>query len=380
MRASQEAAAGPHRPRHPDFDVDFERAPLLVIWEVTRACDLACKHCRAAAQPLRNPFELTTEEGFRLIDEIADMGTPLLVLTGGDPLKRPDLAELVAHGVSRGLHVSLSPSVTPLVTREALARLREAGVDHIAFSLDGSTPEVHDGFRQIPGTFDATVRAVKDAREAGMTVRLLTTVSVHNRWDLPRVARLVEDLGAVVWNLFFLVPTGRGKQDDCVSAEEHEAIFEWLDELSRTTPFQIKTTEGMHYRRVQIQRRRLVSTGRAAAGAAGHGHGRRQWVNDAKGFCFVSHTGRVCPSGFLPVSAGNVRRTPLAELYRNSQLFRDLRDASRLKGKCGACEFKEICGGSRARAYAFTGDYLAEEPRCAYIPEAWRGERAAARS
>lgn len=361
---------------HPPLEkVDFALTPFLVFWEVTRACALACRHCRAVAQPRRNPQELTLEEGYRLIDDIAEMGTPLLVITGGDPLMRPDIMEFIGYGTEKGLKVSLAPSATHLVTAQTLARAGEAGVARISLSLDGSTPEIHDAFRRTPGSCERTRRALEAAREAGVSLQINTTVSQYNIHDLPNLVGVVESYQAVLWDLFFLVPTGRGQKDDMVSAQQHEDVFNWLYDLSQKVSFDVKTTAAEHYRRVVVQRKQAEAGAGQKLELAAPGFQYRdgvsraaRGVNDGKGCCFVSHIGEVYPSGFLPLVAGNVRQQPLPEIYRHSPVFLDLRNPDKLKGKCGRCEYKSICGGSRARAYALTGDYLAAEPNCVYQP------------
>ncbi|MCL6517032.1 TIGR04053 family radical SAM/SPASM domain-containing protein [Alicyclobacillus sp.] len=357
------------------FQRDFAVNPFIAIWEVTRACQLHCLHCRAKAQRHRHPLELTTEEGFRLIDQIAEMDRPLLVFTGGDPLEREDLFDFIRYGRERGLEVAMTPSATPRVTREALARAQEAGLARCAFSLDGSTPEVHDHFRGTRGSYELTIRALEMLRDIGMPIQVNTTVSRYNLTDLSRIADVVESFGATLWSVFFLVPTGRARAQDMISAEEAEQVMEWLWEQSRSRTFDIKTTAAPHYRRVVLQHRARGERGRGRDfQAAGPGLRAPRGVNDGNGFVFISHTGDVYPSGFLPIVAGNVRQRPLAELYRDSPVFRELRDPALLKGKCGVCEFKTICGGSRARAWAVTGDALESDPACAYIPSGWQGE------
>jgi radical SAM protein len=360
-------------------ELDFGERPFIVVWEVTQACDLACVHCRAMAQPHRNPLELSTEEGKRLIGEIAAMQVPVFVLSGGDPLKRPDIYELVEYATARGVRTSLTPSATPLLTRDALAEFQRRGLARLAVSLDGSTAEIHNAFRRVAGSYEWTLRAIRWARELDLPVQINTTITRRNREDFDGIARLLETLDIVLWSVFFLVPTGRGRTSDVLSAEEFEDVFAKLYEVSRHVRFDIKTTEAQHYRRYLLQRRSAerrraeVSAGApedCAGPKASDGIGRApRGLNDAKGFVFVSHLGEVFPSGFLPLSAGNVRRQSLAELYRNSPLFVSLRDTSQLQGKCGACEFRNVCGGSRARAYALTGDPLAEEPCCVYEPK-----------
>ena len=364
------------QPKRPLLEVDFNQTPFTAAWEVTRACAYACIHCRAEAQPKRDPRELTTDEGFRLIDELVDVGRPILIVTGGDPMMRPDLFDLIRYASGRGLRVALSPTATKLVTLERLREARDAGVARIQMSLDGSRPEVQDAFRGRPGSFQRTLEILDDIRSAGISLQVGTTVSRYNVDDLDAIARVVGEYGTVMWSLFFLVPTGRGRREDMISPEEHERVFNWLYDLSKTAPFDVRTTAAQHYRRVVIQRRRqeatssetgLLVTGAGYSFADGLGQSNRG-VNDGNGFAFISHTGDVCPSGFLPLPGGNVRDKPFAEIYRNSTLFRDLRDYSGLKGKCGVCDFRDVCGGSRARAYAVSGDYLESDPYCVYQP------------
>jgi AdoMet-dependent heme synthase len=414
--------------------IDYDESPFLAIWEVTQSCDLACKHCRAAAQPIPHPDQLTHQEGKALIDQIAAMHVPIFVFTGGDPLKRPDLYELIRYAAGKGVHVAVTPSATPLLTREQIFKMKEAGIVRLGISLDGSTPEIHDAFRGLPGAWARTIQAIEWANEAGIPIQVHTTISRHNAHDLDGLCNLFEKLAIVMWNVFFLVPVGRGQLDDLLSGEEFEQVFGKIYELSQRVNFQIKTTEAMHYRRYLLQHN--LEERRIAHGIS-HGHGvvkdtgfspyvdaakeigasapeeksagrcagctsascsskninsvapifepgtptangktrSMNWatrrVNDGKGFMFISHTGNVYPSGFLPIHAGNIRETPLADIYRSAPIFKALRDTSRLEGKCGACEYKEICGGSRARAYALTGDPLAEEPCCIYQPRKW---------
>jgi radical SAM protein len=360
-------------------DTNFAESPYIVIWEVTRACDLACKHCRAEAVTDRSPFELSTADGKRLMDQVRDFGSPLFVLTGGDPLKRPDITQLVAYGASIGLRMGMTPSGTPLMTEAVLRDLHAAGLSRLAVSLDGSTPAIHDAFRGVNGSWSWTIRMLEAAREIGLTTQVNTTVSLHNLEDFDALSSLMVRLGITLWSVFFLVPTGRARNGDVASADQFEHVFQRMYDLSRTAPFDIKSTAAPQYRRVILQRQ--VEERRAGARSetpspltAGIGFsladgvGRAKGVNDGDGFVFVSHTGAIYPSGFLPLPAGNVRRNHIVDVYRNSPLFRALRDRELLKGKCGVCEYRDVCGGSRARAYAVTGDYLEAEPFCAHIP------------
>jgi radical SAM protein len=357
--------------------MDFNTTPFIVIWETTQACDLACLHCRACAQPLRSPLELSTEEGRDLIDQVAQMRAPLFVLTGGDPLKRPDIYSLVEYGTHRGVRMSMTPSSTPLLTHAAVAQLQQCGLARLAISLDGSTAEIHDSFRGVSGSYALTLDAVRWAGEVGLPIQINTTITRRNLADFYSMVALLKTFDMVLWSVFFLVPTGRGQLQDLISAEEFEEVFARLAEVSRNVKFDIKTTEAQHYRRYLAQQRaaeRRSGTSPSAIPVGrplGDGIGRApRGLNDGKGLVFVSHQGEVYPSGFLPLAAGNVRRQPLAEIYRNTPLFRQLRDTSNLKGKCGVCEFRKICGGSRSRAHALTGDPFAADPSCVYEPRA----------
>ena len=358
---------------------DFNESPFIVIWETTQACDLACLHCRASAQPARDRGELDTAEAKRLMDTVRQFGKPLFVLTGGDPLKRDDTVELVRHGTSIGLRMAMTPSGTPLMTPDVLARLRDAGLARLAVSLDGSNAAIHDRFRGVSGSFEWTVRMLDAAQKIGLSTQINTTISSHNLHDVEPTVQFITTLGIALWSVFFIVPTGRARTSDLTTAEEFESVFHRLYDLSKTAPFDIKTTAAPHYRRVVVQRqvaeRRAGEREQAAtpltAGVGfslADGVGRARGVNDGNGFLFISHRGDIYPSGFLPVSAGNVRTHDVVDVYRNSPLFRDLRDTNRLEGKCGVCEYRTICGGSRARAYATTGNYLASDPYCSYIP------------
>jgi AdoMet-dependent heme synthase len=357
--------------------MNFDEQPFIVIWETTQACDLACVHCRACAQPLRDQLELSTAEAKKLIDDIADVQAPVFVMTGGDPLKRPDIYELVSYCRERGVRASLTPSATPLLTKDAIQRLKGNGLARLAISLDGSTPQLHDNFRKVAGSYDCTLNAVRWARELGLGVQLNTTITRHNLHDLDNLIALMERLDIVLWSVFFLVPTGRGSSIDLISAEEFEQVFEKLYETAQRVSFDIKSTEAQHYRRFLLQKRvedRKPGSGRKLLPFLGvssaDGIGRApKGINDGKGFVFVSHRGEVYPSGFLPLSGGNIRNQSLGEIYRNSPLFRELRDETLLEGKCGRCEFREVCGGSRARAYALTGNAFSEEPCCVYQPK-----------
>lgn len=356
----------------PGFAVDYEAAPFTVAWEITRACALACFHCRADAQPRRDPAELTTAQGLALIDQVADMGTIVLVVTGGDPLMRDDCFDLISHAALRGLRVGFSPSATGRLTRDALRKAGEAGTDRLHISMDGARAETHDALRGVHGSFDRSMRAIRDAAELALPLQIGSTMTRRNVGEIEDLAALVAGSGAVMWSVFFLVPTGRATVDEMLDADEHERVMTWLAQLQSRAPYQVRTTAGMQFRRIAATLQRSASAATGASPGPALVRAPRP-VNDGDGFCFVSHTGEVCPSGFLPLVAGNVKEAPLADIYRRSPLFVALRDKTLLKGRCGACEFRRLCGGSRARAQAVTGDYLAEDPSCAYVPSAMRG-------
>jgi AdoMet-dependent heme synthase len=348
---------------------DFDAAPFTIAWEVTRACAYSCAHCRADAQPKRDPRELDTVESKRLIDMLAGFDTrPILVLTGGDPLMRRDIFELARYADERGLRVSLTPTATALPTSERMREARAAGIRRVAFSLDAAVPAVHDRFRGFEGSFARTLVGMGNALAEDLPIQVNTTVCAHNVDQLERLVPLLEAAGVVQWSLFFLVPVGRGAQLAMLTAEEHEAVLGWLCELTDWAPFDIKATAAPQYRRIVRQRsRRAAGAGfRFPDGLDRPGHGKG--VNDGRGFMFISHLGEVMPSGFLPLPVGNVREHDPVALYRDAPLFRELRDPSALRGKCGRCEFREVCGGSRARAFAVTGDHLAADPSCPYQP------------
>ncbi len=468
----------------PDFgSVDFNLAPFIVIWEVTRACDLKCVHCRAEAIVQRHPLELSFKEGCTLIDQIREFGKPLFVITGGDPLKRPDIYDLIRYGDEKGLRVALTPSGTQLMQPAVIKKFKTSGLSRLAVSLDGSCKEIHDTFRKVDGSFDWTVESIKEARRQDIPVQINTTVCKHNLKDVQPIAELLARLDVCLWSVFFLVPTGRGLRSDIVSAREHEDVFNQLYDLSKTMPYDIKTTAAQHYRRVVVQRRRqevaeLVAQGKtpdeaarvvqlasvpkaipkdnyepggwsstqrgmgkqedaaakgappratgedaaalkakidrmraggapefviakleaqlyAAEGKSADGSGApiefltrqdtaradaaldigraAKGVNDGNGFVFIDHIGLVYPSGFLPLVVGDVRKTSLVDIYRDSPVMKQLRDYPTLKGKCSWCDFRDICGGSRSRSFGVTGDFLASEPYCSYFPQKPKG-------
>jgi radical SAM protein len=373
QRAAVERNANNERMVHADFD----KAPFTIAWEITRACAYACVHCRADAQHKRDSRELSTAEAKTLIERLAAFGNhPILIFTGGDPMMRPDLFELIAYATERGLRCSLTPTATALPTRERLEKVREAGIRRIALSLDAPRPEIHDHFRQVPGSWQRTIDILHRAQEVGLSVQVNTTVSKHNVDILHEMIPFIQEVNAVQWSVFFLVPTGRAQLENMISPEQHEKVFNWLYDLSQSAPFDIKSTAAPMYRRVAIQRKRAEASGKPVTfqGAGfqyADGLNRpTKGVNDGNGFLFISHIGEIQPSGFLPITAGDVRTDDIVDVYRHSKLFTDLRSPDKIKGRCGICEYRDVCGGQRGRAYGVTGDYLETDPACAYIPKA----------
>lgn len=362
--------------------VDFDVAPFLVIWETTQACALACRHCRASARPFRDPLELTTKEGKLVIRETAAMGTPLMIFSGGDPVNRPDLFELIRCGKEQGLRTATIPAATDCLTHDLVRQLKEAGLDQMALSLDFPRQELHDAFRGVPGAFARTMEAVAWAHESGLPLQINTTVCGDTAPYLEEMASFVDRLGIVFWEVFFLIPTGRGSVLKGLSAAECERLFDVIYRVQKKGTFIVKVTEAPHYRRHVAQRERRAAgepgrpTGEVAmpgmlTRSEGPGHTvglAPRGVNAGNGFLFVSHQGDVFPSGFLPLSVGNVRQVSLAEAYRSSDLFRRLRNPDLLEGRCGRCEYRQICGGSRSRAFALTGDPMETDSWCAYEP------------
>jgi radical SAM protein with 4Fe4S-binding SPASM domain len=347
-----------------------EDRPLIVIWEVTQSCALACRHCRAEARPRSHPSELTPRQSEDLIDQVAQIAPRYFILTGGDPASRPDILSLIARANARGLRVAISPSATPRLLSMDFDALRKAGVRRMSLSLDGAAAATHDRFRGQKGAWGWTMDALAAARRARISLQINTTFSRSNFDEWPDFVRLIERLRPALWNAFFLVPTGRGSLKEVLLPAEAEALLQGLTAFPAATGIPVKTTEAPSFRRVAIQSR------------ANLGPGGKPWriapTNDGRGCVFVSHLGEIQPSGFLPISCGNVKTHNLLDVYREATVFQNLRNPNLLKGKCGLCEFRIICGGSRARAHAVTGDYLAEEPTCIYQPKgAIAGEWAA---
>jgi radical SAM protein len=381
--------------------MDFNLRPFTVVWETTRACDLACVHCRADAIPVRSAAELSFAEVQTLVHDLKTFGQPypIFVLTGGDPAKRADIIDIIRLARSEGLRVAMTPSATPLITRDLVRQFAEAGLIRLAVSLDGKDAAAHDGFRGIAGSFERTLKILDWCREFGLESQIHTTVTRHVLADLPAIAEMIAARGIKLWALFLLIAVGRAARRDIrrlnLNARQFEALFHWMYDLTKTAPFDVTPREGYHYRRVLLQRRAAelgLGVGELLASAE-----TKHWtptdlasspqatrvvraplgVNDGKGIVFVSHRGDVQPSGFLNIIGGNIRTRSLGDIYRSSPVFRAVRDFTQLKGKCGVCEFKSICGGSRSRAYALTGDPMRSDPFCGYQPAAWRKRRTA---
>lgn len=419
---------------------DREEAPAVVIWQTTRACDLVCTPCRAELLKWRDLDELSTLEGMLLMNRVRQFGRPRFVLSGGDPLKRPDIVELVEHGARIGLPTALGASATALATPELLARLRDAGLERLSIGLDGATAATHDGFRSVPGSYHRTLALLQAAREHSMTTHVVTRITRRTLAELDSLCALLAELDVALWSLSFSPPPGRGTArpqregepvrstgaperkslGDLLEPDEFEAALRRVYQLSRTVPFHVDTIGAPQYRRVVLQRgserrprvhsRQVLAAGEgtgmdaAATSPSPDGPGTSgsrseafgsppAWeppgdavpaqdpgmpvagaLNDGDGVLFVTHAGEIQPSPFLPLSAGNVRTHDIVHVYRNAPLFRELRDRARLKGKCRLCEYRDLCGGSRARAYALTGDWLAADPACAYRPEQYLRE------
>lgn len=350
----------------------FVERPFVAIWELTQACDLACVHCRASAVSHRNPLELSTEEGKKLLGQIASMQTPLMVLTGGDPAKRPDLVPLVEHGTKVGLTMAVTPSGTQLMQKNILADLKSAGMARVALSIDGPNAMIHDAFRRVDNSFEHTLRILNAAADLGIERQVNTTLGPHNIHLLGDMSELAKTLGVTLWSVFVVVPTGRATRDHLLSAESLETSLEDLARIAETAPFDVKTTAAPFFRRIQLEHRARKHAVGVLQDVDQDGQIRGQrGINDGSGFLFVSHKGSIYPSGFLPLSAGNVRTDDIVDVYRSSPLFTKLRDTEAISGKCGVCPFRRICGGSRARAYAMEGNLLASDPLCAYVPKQW---------
>ena len=401
LKAKESQPKGQEQPEHremthAEYSVgDFAISPLMFYYEVTLACDLVCKHCRASAQEKPDPGELSTDQAKALLDQVAGFPRrPMLVMTGGDPLKRADLFELIRHACTAGLQVALTPSATPLATFEAFQRVRQAGVRRLGISLDGADAATHDAFRGWQGSFQRTMQMLAHARTLEMAVQVNTTITRRNVHQIDALAELLAGQGIAMWSVFFLVPVGRGIEEERIAPEEYEMVFERLWHHAQCQPYAVKTTEAPHYRRFVLERggdplagprsegREERGEGRGEAGDEGwavhrpflpernphHAHRAPLGVGDGKGIMFVGHSGEIYPAGFLPLCCGRFPKDSVVDVYQKHPVFLALRDPDRFKGRCGICEYRHVCGGSRARAYAVTGDYLETEPDCVYVP------------
>ncbi len=339
--------------------------PRLIAWELTGACNLRCKHCRGSSTEIPDPDELSTTEAFHLIDEIADFASPILILSGGEPLMRDDVYEIARYGVDRGLRVVLATNGT-LVTADVAERLKTAGISRISVSIDGADAETHDAFRGVSGAFDGAMSGISEILKAGISLQINTTISKRNIDQIPKILDLSTDLGSDALHIFLLVPTGRGQEADEIPPIEYERILNWFYDQRDKAGIQLKATCAPHYFR--IMRERAKEEG-VTISVETHGfEAMTKGCLGGTGFCFISRVGGVYPCGYLPVLAGNIREAGFKDIWDHAKVFTDLRDVSKLKGKCGICEYKRVCGGCRARAYAATGDYLAEEPYCVHQP------------
>ncbi|MBW2058947.1 MAG: heme b synthase [Deltaproteobacteria bacterium] len=339
----------------------------MIAWEITRRCNLACIHCRASAERGFYPNELTTRECLDLIDDVASFSKPVIILTGGEPLLREDIFEVARYGSSRGLRMVMAVNGT-LVDETAARNMQDSGIQRISVSIDGATAESHDRFRQVPGAFEGALRGIRFAKKVGLEFQINTTVTKHNRDELPALLDLAIDLGAAAHHVFLLVPTGRGKElaEQQVTAQEYEEILTWFYDQKERSPLHLKATCAPQFYRILRQKARdegksvtyenfgLDATTRGCLGGVS--------------FCFISHVGEVQPCGYLELNCGNIRQNTLEQIWEGSRIFRDLRDFNNYKGRCGRCEYRKVCGGCRARAYEMSGDFLAEEPFCTYEP------------
>jgi AdoMet-dependent heme synthase len=358
----------PHR-LSPASKYIFDERPKLIYVELTRSCDLACQHCRAEALLAHDPLELKKDEAFQLLEDIKGFGDPMphVVLTGGDPLKHPFVFDILTRGKELGIAMSLSPSATKNLDAAMFKKMKAYGVQNISLSLDGASAATHDAFRGVPGCFDDTMRAAALAFKTGIPFQINTLVSENTVDDLPLIYDTIKSMpGVMRWSVFFLISVGRGTALKELSPERTELVMHWLSKIAKETSFPVKTTEAPHFRRVELERSRAkhsVATHKQPL-LLQQGYG----IRDGNGILFISHRGDVYPSGFMPLKAGNVRKTNIVDIYRDSKVFKLVRDPANLEGKCGQCQYRYICGGSRARAFAATGSAVASDPLCPYEP------------
>ena len=373
------AGAGGHPGGHPGahphanrFLPDGSPKCRLVAWEVTRSCNLACKHCRGEAHTEPYPGELSTAEAKALIDTFPDVGDPIIIFTGGDPMMRPDVYELIRYATDKGLRCVFSPNGT-LITKETARKIREAGIQRCSISIDGADAESHDDFRGVPGAFAASMRGIEYLKAEGMEFQINTTVTKNNLSSFKEIFELCERIGAAAWHIFLLVPMGRaaGLADQVITAQEYEDVLHWFYDFRKTTNMHLKATCAPHYYRIMRQRAKednvAVTPENFGMDAMTRG------CLGGTGFCFISHVGQVQPCGYLELDCGNIKKTPFPEIWRNSKHFLEFRNQDDYKGKCGSCEYHKVCGGCRARAWSMDGDHLAQEPLCTYEPKKLRG-------
>ncbi|SDT99038.1 heme b synthase [Desulfobacula phenolica] len=356
-----------HPHGHPHATGQQQNTLRLVAWETTRRCNLSCKHCRAGAEDHPYENELDTRASFKLLDQIKQVGDPIIILTGGEPLLRDDIFDIAAYGTKLGLRMVMAPNGT-LITKETAKKMKDSGIKRISVSLDGSTPETHDTFRGLENAFESSIRGIKIAKEAGIEFQINTTITKTNLDQIPKILDLAQNLGAVAHHIFLLVPTGRGKYivDTEINAKEYEQTLNWFYDQREKVNLQLKATCAPHYYR--ILRQRSKKDGKSVTFETHGLDAVTRGCLAGTGFCFISHVGRVQTCGFLDVECGDITKQTFKDVWENSRVFNELRNFNNLEGKCGLCEFKRVCGGCRARAYEATGSYLAEEPLCSYQP------------
>lgn len=362
-------SGNPHRPKN----LADGTPPLrLIAWEVTRSCNLACKHCRAEAHTEPYPGELSTEEAKALIDTFPETGSPIIIFTGGEPLMRHDIFELVAHAKSKGLRCVMAPNGT-LINEENAQKMVETGIARCSISIDGPNAAAHDPFRGGEGAFDAAMRGIDLLKKNGIEFQINTTVTKNNLANFKEIFHLADELGAAAWHIFLLVPMGRAAdlQDQVISAKEYEEVLNWFYDFRKTTTMHLKATCAPHYYRIMRQRAKeedlAVTPETFGMDALTRG------CLGGTGFCFISHTGQVQPCGYLEIDCGNIKTTPFPEIWRNSKQFKQFRTPAEYEGKCGVCEYHKVCGGCRARAFSMSGNYMAEEPLCTFVPKKLQG-------
>lgn len=343
--------------------------PKLIAWEVTRACNLACKHCRAEARCEPYPGELSTIQAKELLQSFTEVGDPIVIFTGGDPMLRPDIYELATYGHELGLRCVMSPNGT-LIDQESAKRIQEAHIARCSISIDGHNATTHDNFRGVPGAFEASLRGIEHLKAAGVEFQINTTVTKNNLQDFKKIFKLCEEIGAAAWHIFLLVPTGRGADilEQVITATEYEEVLNWFYDFRKTTSMHLKATCAPHYYRIMRQRAKAegISITPASFGMDAMTRGCLGGI----GFCFISHVGQVQPCGYLPLDCGNVLQTPFPEIWKNAEHFKNLRDQNTYLGKCKICEYHKVCGGCRARSHSLKDNYLDEEPLCSYQPKA----------